>query len=116
MRDYDFYIKRTDTWPSLKAKLVQVDGTAIPLEGATVVFEMSKRGNRKDMIIKNGEVEIEEIDDEEWACYIWQEGDTDVAGSYQGEFVVTFSNGKQVTVPNKNDEYIMILIGNKLGD
>lgn len=38
----------------------------------------------------------------------WQDGDTDIAGNYWGEFVVTFSGGKKLSFPNRKHIYITV--------
>ena len=38
--------------------------------------------------------------------YVWQTGDTDTAGTFQGEFEVTYTSGEIETFPN--DGYIGI--------
>lgn len=109
---YDFYLKQGDTWPSLKAKLLDADEELIDVSAAdSIRFVMTKFRNRTDVVIDSLNVGIEN----DWVVYNWQPGETDVAGSYQAEFVVDLGSGNIVTVPNKNDEYIYILIGRELG-
>jgi hypothetical protein len=113
---YDFYLKQGDTWPPLKARLLQADCTDIPISTAhSIKFTMTKFRNRNDVIIDKGDVTIEEIEGKDWAVYTWQPADTDTAGAYQAEFVIDLGSGNVVTVPNENDKYIYILIGNQLG-
>lgn len=45
--------------------------------------------------------------------YVWQAGDTSVAGSYDAEWEITFGAGKIQTFPN--DSYFSIIISSDLG-
>jgi len=95
-----FYIKKGDTAPPLRVFLRQRDGSPIPLATATVVFHM---GNGK---VASGTVNILDADLGK-VEYRWQTGDTDTAGSFDGEFEIT-DGGKNQTVPS--NEYIVIKI------
>jgi hypothetical protein len=110
--NYDFYLKQGDTWPSLKAKLLDSDGELINVSLAdSIRFVMTEFRNRNEVIVDSLNVRLEG----DWVVYDWQSGETDANGSYQAEFVVNLGDGHIVTVPNKNDEYIYILIGKELG-
>ena len=45
--------------------------------------------------------------------YVWQTGDTDTAGTFQGEFEVTYTSGEIETFPN--DGYIGIEVLDDIG-
>ena len=83
-----------DLQPSLQATLLNPDGTAANLTGATVVFTMSQRGlvlfSNPATIVNaaNGVVE-----------YNWQPGNTNYYGSCIGVFAVTYSSGLTQTFP-----------------
>lgn len=109
---YDFYLKQGDTWPPLKAKLLDADEELIDIStAASIRFVMTKFKDRTDVIIDSLDITIEG----DWVVYSWKTGETDIAGSYQAEFVVDLDGGNITTVPNKNDEYIYIMIGKELG-
>ncbi len=95
-----FYLKKGDTAPPLRMFLRQRDGSPIPLGTATVVFHMD-----------NGSIASGSVDILDAALgkveYVWQAGDTDTAGSFNGEFEIT-DGGKDQTVPSNG--YIIIKI------
>lgn len=111
-----FPMKQNDTAPSLAVTLVDIgpcgDDAVVDLKsGSSVVFNMRLRGSqtskvdRAASVITNsalGEVE-----------YRWQAGDTDTPGKYEGEFEVTFADGKVITYPREG--YIPIPIGEDFG-
>lgn len=99
-----FTLKEFDRQPVLSAILQFADGSALNLTGATVYFVMRDRhgnvravGNATVTVPTAGKVE-----------YQWQEGDTDVEGLYDAEFVVVYSNGLRQTVPS--DSYLGIRV------
>ena len=99
-----FIIKQNDLRPHLYAVLGRIDedsgevpeGEGDVITGATVVFSMRD---------ENGTVKVDKepvvVDDDEEGMvhYIWQEGDTDTAGTFYGEFQVTLA-GEPITYPN----------------
>lgn len=94
-----FYIKKNDTYPPLRATLQQADGTPVNLEGARVQFLM-RDDDYRDKIYAQGEAMI--VDAEKGIVeYRWREGDTAIPGYYLAEFVVTFATGQQLTIPNQ---------------
>ena len=93
----DFTLKQRDTWPPLDAVLSH-DTPAVPIDltGATV-----------RLILKTGAgtVAVDEtcdiLDAEAGAVrYQWDPADTATVATYQGEFEITFSDGRIATVPN----------------
>jgi len=103
-----YRIKRHDTWPPLRATLIQADGAALKLDGATVwLIARTAEGQslRKPVDIidaQNGRVE----------CRL-SAVDTGMPARYRAEFEVTFSDGQKTTVPN--DDYFSIVIVEDLG-
>jgi len=101
-----FYIKQNDTAPALRVILKDGDDEAIDLEDATIRFHMRSIGSttvKVDSIAPailpyaNGIVQ-----------YDWSASDTDTAGSYHGEFEVTYADGSIETFPNNG--YIRIQV------
>lgn len=115
--NYDFYIKQNDTWPPLKARLLDADDVEIPVGDAQEIrLVMTKKNNRRFEIINSTNLSVvTDTEGKTWVVYYWEPDDTKNSGGYQAEFVVILADGNVVTVPNKNDEYVMILIGNELG-
>lgn len=100
-----FSIKQNDTAPSLRATLLNGSGNEIDLTGATVRFHMRELGKTTTTVnqpatVINASGGIVQYD--------WVAADTDVIGSYQAEFQVTYSDGTIETFPN--DSYIRVEI------
>lgn len=103
-----FHIKQGDTFPPLRYTLADASGTPLNLAGASVTFRMGYVPH--DPII-TGEVDL--LDEANGIVeYVWEDGDTDNAGHFRGEFVASLPNGKQLTIPNH--KYIPIIIESKL--
>lgn len=100
-------IKRNDTKDNIKATLSNESG-AVDLTGATVRFLMSKKG----VVKVDRQVQIQDaVNGIVWM--VFDQGDTDEAGSFQAEFEVTFSDARIETFPN--DGFFLINIINDLG-
>lgn len=109
-----FIIKKGDTLPTLDAVLTTGpnSGSQSPVNLTTAIsctFVMKSVsggvGSRLNATIYdavNGGVR-----------YIWQSADTTTAGSYNGEWEVSFGTGKIQTFPN--DSYFSITVGDDLG-
>lgn len=81
------------------------DGTNIDLTGATVIFEMIPvESSIPD--ISDSALIISAIDGT--VQYQWSVGETDTDGLYEIRWTITFSSGKDYTVPNGHNEYIHI--------
>ncbi|MFQ5524258.1 MAG: BppU family phage baseplate upper protein [Acidimicrobiia bacterium] len=98
-------LKQDDTSPALDYTILDDSNQVVDLTGATVVFYMQDEDgvtvvNGASATITdaaNGKVE-----------YQWQAADTDTAGIFKGEFVVTFPDGTIRTFPDPG--WIMIVI------
>jgi 5-hydroxyisourate hydrolase-like protein (transthyretin family) len=91
----DFYIKQGDTSPSFEVTLLDADRVAVDLTGATVQFRMSTRAGVAPVIDELADI-ISAADGR--VAYNWVAGDTDDAGTYLAEFVIT--DPYQETFPN----------------
>lgn len=103
----DLTIKQHDTYPPLTAAL-KTSGVAIDLTTATAV----------KVILKGATVTVTGTCTVTGAStgavsYQWVTGDTAVADTYNGEFEVTWSDGKIETIPN--DSYFTVVIKADLG-
>lgn len=100
-----FVIKQGDTRPSLRTTLRDANGNAINGSAATVRFHMRKQRSATAVIDApatwvdqaNGVVE-----------YAWQTGDTDVAGIFDYDFQVTFSDDTIESFPNAGADQLEI--------
>jgi len=104
---YGITIKKGDTLPVLSAIFKDSNGNIVDLTGATVTFTMSRNGTVK---INAASCTIESEAGGE-VSYVWVSGDTDTAGTYDGEFEVTNANGV-FTIPTK--DYIKVDIKDTL--
>jgi len=100
-----FYIKRNDTTPSLRADLKNGSGDSVDLLDATVRFLMRPIG-ATTVTVQQPAVVVSEPGGT--VQYNWVAADTDVIGSYQAEFEVTYPNGAIETFPNNS--YIRVEI------
>lgn len=94
-----FYIHRNDTAPALQATLRDYAGTVINLTGATVTFTMvgsdgTKKVNRQSATVVDAAGGI--------VKYVWQVGDTNEAGSFKGQWEVTYSDLTKQTFPQSH--------------
>lgn len=112
----DFNIKRGDTSPAIESELQDTDGNAVNLTGATVRFLMKERGG--DLTV-DGEADLAADPTTGVVSYSWvaavgeTPGDTDVAGEYDAEWEVTFSDGTVQTFPNST--YLSVSVKKDLG-
>lgn len=97
--------KTGNTWPPMRYNLQQADGTAIPLDGATVRFIMQDSDGNE---VIDGPASIVDLETG-LVQYDWQEGDTDTEGTYNAQWEVTFGDGKKCSVPNNGNIEIAIL-------
>lgn len=100
-----YTIKRGDTAPPLTATLTSVTGAPQNLLDATVTFRMRRRGETVASLTRLAEI----VDAAAGRVSLtWQPGDTSVAGRYEAEFVVAFSNGDTQTFPSGDFAGVLI--------
>lgn len=97
-----FIIKRNDTSPVMDARLMSEQQKAVGLEGATVVFNM--RSFNGSVVIDRADVTVLEAESG-LVRYEWVASDTASTGTFQGEFEVTFADGKVETFPKSDKEH-----------
>jgi hypothetical protein len=100
-------IKKNDTYDVIEYQLENEDGTIADLTGASVNFVMGK----KNKLITNSSANITSAING-IVQYQLTEIDTLVSGTFLGEFVVTFANGKVKTYPSNG--YITVDIEQNL--
>jgi len=102
------YIKEGDTSPAIEYALTPV---TVLLTGASVVFSMrDRRGTVKvnqqaATITDNG---TGDANGTPTVQYDWTASDTDTAGTYYGEFEVTYADTSVETFPNSENITILI--------
>jgi len=100
-----FFIKRNDTSPAMLATLVDADGNAVDITGASVRFHMRPIGQSQNTV-DSAAVIVTPL--EGIVRYNWLASDTDSSGTYQAEFEVTYADASIETFPN--DKYIPVQI------
>jgi hypothetical protein len=98
---HDFYIKRGDTRPAIKAQLREDFGDPRDLSDATEVRFHMESVDTGDVIVDEP-ASIINADDGR-VTYAWQDGDTDAVGRYSAEFEVEYTDGNVETFPNNTD-------------
>ena len=106
-----WYMKQNDTSPDLQVTILDGDANAVDVSGSTIVFNMSAAGvpkvvNQSCSIVSGSDGTVK---------YVWQSGDTDTPGIYEGEFQVTFVGGAIGTYPNSDALKLSIIITKELG-
>ena len=111
MPEETFYIKENDTASFLTRDLKDAFGAPVNVTGAAVVFSMRvkpagalKVTRQTCAIVSGGTGRVR---------YEWIADDTDTADEYEGEFQVTYANGKIQTFPN--DGHIPVVVTDEVG-
>jgi hypothetical protein len=107
--DADILMKQGDLQPPLSVSLTDDTGNVVDVTTAlSVKFRMAPSITHVELFSRDAT-----IDDgaNGQFSYLWQAGDTDTAGTFYGEFVVTWSTGPQ-TFPVSG--YLTIVIEPKL--
>ena len=102
----DFTMKEGDLSPDLQVTLKDAADAAVDVTEATSVkFYLRKKHGA---VVVNGADATVVTPASGVVKYVWQAGDSDTPGQYEGEFRVVFSGGAPETFPNAS--YIDILI------
>ena len=111
MPEETFYIKANDTASFITRDLKDAFGAPVNVTGAAVVFSMRvkpagtlKVTRQTCAIVSGGTGRVR---------YEWIADDTDTADEYEGEFQVTYANGKIQTFPN--DGHIPVVVTDDVG-
>ena len=111
MPEETFYIKQNDTASFLTRDLKDAFGAPVNVTGATVVFSMrvkpagtGKVDAQTAVVVAAGTGRVR---------YEWTAANTNTADEYEGEFQVTYANGKIQSFPN--DGHIPIVITDDIG-
>ena len=113
MPEETFYIKQNDTASFITRDLKDAFASPVNVTGASVVFSMRvkpagtmKITRQPSVVVTAGTGRVRY----EWAS---DGSDTNTADEYEGEFQVTYGNGKIQTFPN--DGHIPIVITDDVG-
>ena len=100
-----FFLKQLDTAPVFQYTVLDEDGVAIVLTGATVTFYMQDENGIT--IIDNAAVTITDATNGV-VEYQWVTADSDVSGIFFAEYVITFGDGTIRTSPDPG--WIIVVI------
>lgn len=104
------FMKRNDRLPVAQFTLKDAFGAAVNIAGMTAKFIVCSRATQAIKV--NAAATI--TDGVNGKCeYAWNVGDTDTAGTYDGEVEVTDAAGKKMTFPNS--EHIEVIITGDIG-
>ncbi len=106
-----FSIKQGNTLPSIYIRITDDNGDPIDLSEASAKFVMRRAGSSAPTVNSDATITNAQFGE---LTYAWQLGDTESAGDYLAEFVVTFADGVQ-TFPAKGTLEVSI-IPNLLND
>lgn len=100
-----YFIKQHDLLPILQFQLVDPSGVPADLTGASLTFSMASADmvpiiSEKPAIITDAATGM--------GVYVWEAGDTDLAGLHRGEVTATYA-GLMVTYPNNGYFHIRML-------
>jgi len=104
-----FITKRGDFRTAIKATLKNNSGQAVDLTSCTVKFIMADLRNR--VKINRNAIIQDAVNGVVW--FIFEANEVDEAGTFRGEFEVTYADGRVETFPNEG--YITIKINSDLG-
>lgn len=108
----DFYIKTSDTAPTIAATLKDSAGNAVDIEAATVHIVLQPFDGETSLYAAASNDQVDE-DTTGYVSYEWEAEDLDTAGAFYGEWQVTFQDGSVETFPN--DGYFTVAILEDLG-
>lgn len=105
----DFTLKAGDLEPGIELTLVDTSGAAVDVIGASSVKFRFATSAGVELFVRNCELTdvVNGV-----VSYLWQAGDTDVVGSYYGEFVIEWPGARDQTYPPSG--YILVAIEKKL--
>jgi hypothetical protein len=105
-----FYLKQGDTARSLSCVLEDNTGAAQDLTGATVTFSMREKETQAVKVDALAATVV--TAGTGLVRYDWAADDVDTPGTYEGEFRVTLSSGKQISFPSGQAplDYLLIIV------
>jgi hypothetical protein len=105
-------IKRNDTYPPFRTRLLDGAGDPVSLSGATVRF-IAPENNGQPKIDGAATPDADQVTNKGWVQYEPTATDTAEAGRFRCEWEVTFASGKVETFPVL--AYDLLLIRGDLG-
>ena len=96
----DFNIKQGDRLPAFEVELTEAGIPSDITTASGVSFHFRKQGTATS---RSGSMNVINASGGV-VSYPWRSGDTDIAGDYDAEVVVTYSGGLESTYPTDPDE------------
>lgn len=104
-----FWLKQGDTGPVLRKQMLDADGAAVDLTGATdVEFHMRPEGGTTATVNAAADPDPDQGANTGYIEYQWVEADTATAGTFEAEFQATLADGTTITWPNRG--YMLIVV------
>lgn len=101
-----FYIKQNDLLPDLTGQFLdEITGIPQDLTGATLLFHMKDPVTGTVKINRAASIDGTPTDGR--FRFLWESGDTDTAGTFEGEIQATFGI-KPLTGPNRRNFKVVI--------
>lgn len=91
-------IKRNDTWPPFRTRLLDGNGEPVSLTGATIRFIAIDNAGQS-LIDGAAVADADQVTNKGWLQYEPTAADTALAGTFRCEWEVTFPTGKVETFP-----------------
>lgn len=101
----DIFIRQGDDRPYVRRVLFDVNGGALDLTSATVMFRM-RHQMQPTIVVAAGAVVLDAANG--IVEYRWAPTDSAIAGYYNGEFVVTFAD--TTTESHPNDHFLIVSV------
>lgn len=94
----DLNLKRGDLEPAVRVSLAFSDGSPVPLASVIEIrFRMADVLTRAEIFSRAAQVDGDPALGQ--VVYVWQPGDTDIAGVYYAEFEVIWPGSRPQTYP-----------------
>jgi hypothetical protein len=103
----DYWFKQGDTAPAIVAVLLDGNGNAVSLVGATARFHMMAQDGTV-VVTANATVDPDQTNNKGQVSYSWGSLDLATEGVYLAEWEVTFLNGKKETFPNYDYDVVRV--------
>lgn len=108
----DFFIRKGDRLPEIVATLQDANGVAVPLTSVSSVHFRMRAPNSATYKVDAAAVITDPFNGQ--VTYTWATPDTDTAGEYLADWLVTFSDGRSETFPNAGALTIEVIAKDEL--
>lgn len=114
MKAPDFIIGQGDLQEPLAVIIRDSQRTPVSLIGKQVTFQMRSITGTALVVSRAATPDPDQVANPGLVRYYWQNGDTDEAGDYYGDFLVTVGGALPTTYPNDDSRKLSIRIARKL--